>query len=71
MSVYKIRYAPMTGLIEKLKENGSNLHSFSCEVGIPYISVYRWARGVSRPSLENCKRMAVALNCTIDDLMGE
>lgn len=71
MSVWKVRYAPLKGLMEKLQKRGKNLHSFSNEIGIPYMNVYRWANGICQPNLADCKRMAIALDCTIDELLGE
>ena len=71
MSVWKVRHKPMSGLMAKLNEQGYNLHSFSVQVGIPYMNVFRWAKGVAEPSLDDAKRMADFLGCTINDLLGE
>lgn len=71
MSVWKVRHVPLDGLRRKLEERGKNLHSFANEIGIPYMKVYRWANGVCQPTLVDCKRMASALDCTIDELLGD
>lgn len=72
MSVWKVKFKPMNGLMRIAREQGYNLHSVSENVGLPYMSVYRWANGICAPSnLQDMKRIADFLHCTIDDLIGD
>jgi len=40
-------------------------------VGVSQQFIYQLEKGEKRPSIATAKRIAAALNCTVDDLLGE
>lgn len=43
----------------------------AAEVRVNQTAISQWERGIVTPSLDNAKRLADALGCTIDDLYAD
>ena len=59
------------GLKKKRLECNMTQTELAEKVGVTQGAIWQWENGKTDPSLENLKKMAAFMSCTIDDLLGE
>lgn len=61
----------MIHIRERRLRLGISQTELAAEVRVNQTAISQWERGVVTPSLDNAKRLADALGCTIDDLYAD
>lgn len=68
------KYAPVlpfgTRLKSILKERGISQYSFHNSTNISWSVLHNWFKGNSLPSMDNLKRVAEELDCSVDFILG-
>ena len=59
------------GLKRKRLECNMTQTELAEKVGVTQGAIWQWENGTADPSLENLKKMATFMGCTIDELLGE
>lgn len=59
------------GLKRKRLECNMTQTELAEKVGVTQGAIWQWENGKADPSLENLKKMATFMGCTIDELLGE
>lgn len=52
------------------KKRGFTIRGLALKSGVHYVSICRYETGKAEPSVRNLTRLAAALGCTVDDLIG-
>ena len=61
----------MEKLAQLRHEAGHTQRSLAEKVGVSAITVYRWEKGRQLPSIEDARRIAEVLGCSVDGLFGD
>ena len=56
---------------QRRMRQGFSMARLAKEIGVARSTVLRWEAGTAKPSLDNLKVLAQALNTTIDELMDD
>lgn len=62
------KYAKMLKLMFKRKEAGLTQEGLAKKVGLSAKTIHHYENGDRQPNVDDLRKLAVALNCTIDDI---
>lgn len=51
--------------------SGYTINEFAKKLGVSRVTVYRWIRGESEPSIYMLRQMATLLNTNVSKILGE